>query len=261
MKRVLNLVVTHQPAEQVNRVLAWWRQNAPAAPLLPVITNESLDLTEIDYPHKIRVCDPRLHTVDHARQRQSYTGIFVGAAKWMREHPEYDCVHLTEYDQLPLRADINERQVEWMEAERADVVGFEVLRVDDTNHAHWLFHEQEASFAEFWRSISLREDRRVVLNMFGCGSLWSRQAFEAVAAVPEPFSIYLEIWLPTLAHHLGYRVRCFTGQEASGYVRSPGEHGDYAHKIDIARRNAAWSIHSVKNIPPAALPSSRTESR
>ncbi len=49
--------------------------------------------------------------------------------------------------------------------------------------------------------------------MFGSGSFWTREAFCAVCAVEEPFPIYMELYLPTLAHHLGFRVRDFGEQD------------------------------------------------
>jgi hypothetical protein len=55
--------------------------------------------------------------------------------------------------------------------------------------------------------------------MFGSGSFWKQDAFEAVAEVEETFPIYLEIYLPTLAHHLGFRLR------------------DLSDPIDFVRRN------------------------
>ena len=79
--------------------------------------------------------------------------------------------------------------------------------------------------------------------MFGSGSFWTREAFLAVAAFDEPFPIYMELYLPTLAHHLGFRVRDFTDQNR--FVRAlENEIGS----IDEARKEGAWTLHPVKRM-------------
>ena len=48
--------------------------------------------------------------------------------------------------------------------------------------------------------------------MFASGSLWRREAFDAIATTDESFPIYLEMYLPTMAHHLGFRL-CDLGEQ------------------------------------------------
>ena len=244
MKRVLNLVLTHQSADQINRMLAWWRQHVPTADILLALTNRATDLSKLEHPHHIIVDSPRLHTRDHQRELQSYSPVFVEAARWLRDQA-FDYVHFAEYDQVPLLADFNARQLAHLEAEKADVLCFNLARVDDTNHPHYVYHKSDPRFHPFWESISCRTDRRTVLSMFGTGSFWSRGAFEAVAAQPEPFRMYLEIWLPTVAHHLGYRVRPFVGTEAAGFIMGPYR----KQLLDTARARGAWTVHPIKTLP------------
>ncbi len=85
-----------------------------------------------------------------------------------------------------------------------------------------------------------------MLHMFCSGSLWTRRAFDAVAQTPEPFPMYLEIFLPTLAHHLGFRVRDW-GAEASRFITNTG---NLAGQIEEARQAGGWTIHPVKTLPP-----------
>lgn len=245
MKRSINLILTHQGADQINRMLAWWRQYAPEADILLAITSRTTDLARIDHPHKITVDDPRLETSDHQRELQSYTAVFVEATRWLQGQP-FDYVHFAEYDQLPLRADFNARQLAQLESERADMLCFGLCRVDDTNQPHYLYHKSDARFHAFWESISVRADRRTVLSMFGSGSFWTRAAFEAASAQQEPFRMYLELWLPTVAHHLGYRVRPFAGPEATGFITTAPQPG----LLDVARARGAWTVHPVKRLPP-----------
>jgi len=62
-----------------------------------------------------------------------------------------------------------------------------------------------------------------------------------VAASTEPFRVYLEIYLPTLAHHLGFRVRDVP--EQGRFVTVTPERGAI---LDELRAAGAWAAHPVK---------------
>ncbi len=150
--------------------------------------------------------------------------------------------------------DFNARQLARLEEERADVLGFQLARVDGTSQPHLLYHAGLPGFSDHWREVSVRADKGVVLSMFGSGSFWTREAFAAVAGREEPFPIYLELYLPTLAHHLGYRLRDWGEQN-----RHVASLGDFVDRIDDARRDGAWTLHPVKTLwtrtPPTAASS------
>ncbi len=146
-------------------------------------------------------------------------------------------------DHLPLVSDLNERQLQRLKSEGADLLGFHVHRVDDTNNPHFLYHARDPRFMSYWSSISCRSEPEVVLSMFGSGSFWTLEAFYAVCAVEEPFPIYMELYLPTLAHHLGFRVRDFA--EQNRFVRSLKSE---ICGIDQARQQGAWTLHPVKRL-------------
>ena len=242
MSRVLNVLLTHQSAAQMERMLAWWRDYCPSENVLVVFNGAEEILARLDHPNKARVDDPRLRTVKHSRERQSYTAVWRVVSRWMQGR-DYTHVHFAEYDQVPLVADLNARQVAYLEGERADVLAFELQQVDGTNQPHYLYHCHLPGFFQHWESFSVRPDRRAVLSMFGCGSFWTRAAFDATAARAEPFPIYLELYLPTTAHHLGYRLRDWG--EQGRHVTSLG---NFADRIEQARQDGAWTLHPVKTL-------------
>ncbi len=248
MSRVLNVLLTHQPVAQMDRMLAWWRDYCPPENVLIVFNGDEKLLAQLDHPHKTLVDDPRLRTVKHPRERQSYTGVWRVVSRWL-EGRDYTHVHFAEYDQLPVTPGFNERQLTYLEEERADVLAFQLQRVDGTSQPHYLYHAALPGFFKHWESFSVRHDRRVVLSMFGSGSFWKRGAFDVTAARTEPFPIYLELYLPTTAHHLGYRLRDWGDQN-----RHINSLGDFVDQIEHARRDGAWTLHPVKTLWNQPLP-------
>ena len=242
MSRVLNLLLTHQAPAAIARMLAWWRDCCPPNNVLIAFNGPEEAFGRIAHLHKVRVVDDRLVTRQHSRERQSYTAIFRAASQWMAGR-DYTHVSFCEYDQIPLVPDLNERQVARLEEERADVLAFQLARVDGTNQPHYLYHKALPGFAEHWANLSVRREKTAVLSFFGTGSFWTRAAFDAVAATREPFPIYLELYLPTVAHHLGYRLRDW--REQNRYVSSLG---NFVYAIDQARREGAWTVHPVKTL-------------
>jgi hypothetical protein len=241
-------MLTHPTAQKVNMTIDWWLQFVSADQLFVVHTGRSNEFADIKHSRKLHMSDDRLTTRDHQRELQSYTRVFRTVAE-STTHGSHGYIHFCEYDQIPLIPDLNKYQINKARDERADLLGFQVRRVDDTNDASWLYHDRNPQFRRFWQNTTVRNQPQVVLSMFGSGSFWTREAFEAVAGIDEPFPMYLEIYLPTLAHHLGFRVRDFG--EQNRFVQSLG---DLSDGIESARSQGAWTLHPVKELPSPAHP-------
>ena len=244
MNSVLNLILSHQPAVAVAKMIAHWSRCVPSESILIAYGGTRKEFDKLEHQQKFFVDDPRLRTRDHQREFQSYTRLFQAAAEFLKTRAnQFQFVHFVEYDHLPLVQDLNERQLERLSSEGADVIGFHVHRVDGTSNPHFLYHVANPAFACYWSKITVRSDPRVVLSMFGSGSFWTTEAFRAVAAMEEPLPMYMEIYLPTLAHHLGFRVRDLTAQNR--FVRALASEID---PIDEARKQGAWTLHPVKRL-------------
>lgn len=250
MKPVLNVLLTHQKSNAVAAMVDWWAKCVPREDIVLACGGSREDFDGLDCAAKLFIDDPRLRTRDHPRERQSYGAVFRAVAAWMQGR-DYGYVHFAEYDHVPLVADLNGRQSSLLATEGADVLGFHLRRVDDTNCAHYLSHAAVPEFLPFWKGVTCRRDARVVLSMIATGSFWTREAFAAVAAVPEPHPMYVEIFPPTLAHHLGLRLRDYGPQ-----TRFVGHIGDGLPTLDEARQNGAWTLHPVKHAwdEPVLLP-------
>jgi hypothetical protein len=244
MSSVLNLILSHQSAGAVSQMLAHWERCVPRKSIVIAYGGTRSEFEALDHEQKFFVDDPRLRTRDHQREFQSYTRLFQEASEFLKTRGnEFQFVHFAEYDHLPLVPDLNERQIERLTSEGADLLAFHVHRVDDTNNPHFLYHAANAKFMDFWARITRRSEPEVVLSMFGSGSFWTREAFSAACAIEEPFPIYLELYLPTLVHHLGFRVRDFGDQ--NHFVRVLK---DETSHIDQAREEGAWTLHPVKRL-------------
>jgi N-acetylglucosaminyldiphosphoundecaprenol N-acetyl-beta-D-mannosaminyltransferase len=239
-ERVINVVLTHQGVEALSGVLKNWEGVCREEDLWIAFGGSRADFEKLGYPRKIFVEDPALRTRDHQREKQSYTGIYTAmAAVVERERPDF--IYLCEYDQIPLVRDLNRRQVGEMTREGADVMGHWLHRVDGTSHCHMLNHETDPGFLPFWTSLSRREDPGVVFSMFGSGSFWTREAFLAVASTPQSIDCYQELYLPTLAHHLGYRVLGWN-EEHHLLSNLPSR----TITVQEGRKRGAWTVHPVK---------------
>jgi hypothetical protein len=241
MSERLTIILTHQPEPLVEAMVQWWQQHAPGPDILIAYGGPRERFERLNVPHKVYVDDSRLRTRDHQRERQSFAGVFIAANEWLAQHPEYRLIHLTEFDCIPLCADVFGRLEARLAEENADVLGCRLERVDGTNHPHYLYHKADPEFETSLRELSIRRDPHVVLAMLGCVSFWKREAFTAVAEAEEASPLYLEIALPTLAHHLGFRVRNLRDQ--SPYVQPVG---DLAEQLDALRARGAWMAHPVK---------------
>ena len=244
MPSVLNLILSHQPAAAVAKMISYWEGCVSGNSILVAYGGPNSQFDQIQHKQKFFVDDPRLRTRDHQRELQSYTKLLQLASEFLNTRGnEFQFVHFAEYDHLPLVADLNERQIERLTTENADLLAFHVHRVDDTSNPHFLYHAQDDRFMPYWAKITRRPEPEVVLSMFGSGSFWTREAFCAVCAMEEPFPIYMEIYLPTLAHHLGFRVRDI-GEQNRFVCALENDIGSTKQ----ARKQGAWTLHPVKRL-------------
>jgi hypothetical protein len=240
---ILWVILVHQQPDRVKDLLSYWMSLGYSSEnMLFAHAGKRSDFEGLDVPNKVFVEDAEIRTTHHPLERQSYHGVFREVTAWMKGR-DFDAVALVEYDHLPLVPDWGEKLCALMERERADVLCHHLTRVDGTNASHYLYHLHDQRFVQLWKGLSLREEKDLFLNAIMTGSFWTRAAFEAVTAHPEPVPVYLELYLPSLAHHLGYRVR--------GY----GRQDDFVQVVPMENpfsdrwvQEGAWSLHQVKSI-------------
>lgn len=243
MNKVLVILLSHQLPDQIMQTIGLWRSVVETNSLLLAYGGDARNFPRIDVEQKVFIKDPRLRLRDQQRDQQSWAGVLHAALEFLKQRPGFDYVYLVEYDQVPLVSDLLDRLVARINTERADVLAHHLHRIDGTSNAHYLYHTNERRFHGYFATLSKRSDKKVILSMLGTGSFWKRKAFESVAACEEPFPIYLELYLPTLAHHFGYRIRDIS--EQNPFVMHLGDRGG---EIESARMKGAWTLHPVKTL-------------
>ncbi len=237
------VILAHHSARECNDLIGRWQSTGiPADRLLLAHGGTPEAAAAVSHPHVLHVVDPRLRTVKHPVERQSYGGVFKAAARWIRDR-DADYVLFVEFDHVPLVPDWPRRLLGALHSEGADMICHKLVRVDGTNAPHYLAHLSDPGFLPFWERISRRENKQVVLNCLGSGSLWSRPAFLAVADLEEDARVYLEMFLPTAAHHLGFRVR-----SVPGCSDGVGIHPKSEVEAGEARSAGEWSVHPWKDL-------------
>lgn len=240
MSETLTLLLTHQKTPQVDRMLQYWSDYVSLSDLLIAYGGPAPEFNRLEHSQRVLIDSARLKTKDHQRQKQSYQDIFYAVRNWL-DGRDYRFIHFVEYDQVPLQPAFTALHHTFLEQEHSDVIGFHLSRIDGTSNPHFLNHTADPQFAAFWRQRTVRNDPSVVLTMFGSGSFWRREAFDAVADLHETPPIYLELFIPTAAHHLGFRVRGLTSQQR--HILNLGELGPQLPRF---KAEGAWSAHPVK---------------
>jgi hypothetical protein len=242
MAKIVNILATHQSPACVEKMLAHWQTQVDPQGLWVAYGGKKEAFDAISWPQKFFLQSPRIRVADVQRDRQGYQEIFQQAVAHGALNGA-DYVHLAEFDQYPASSQVNDLQLAKLQAEQADVIFYGLERVDHTQHPHYLSHVADPQFTPFLQTISVREDSSIVMTALGFGSFWTADAFRRLAAVQEPFPIYLEIFLPTVAHHLGCRVR--PNHQNLAFTLYTG---DASPLLPAAQKAGAWFIHPWKTV-------------
>jgi hypothetical protein len=251
--RILWLILAHQEASAVEKILEYWMNFVPPEDLLIAYGGVNRDeFARIKHPQKLFIDDPRLRTRSHVLEKQSYTRVLRETCRWPRMRETFTHVYLAESDLFPVSEDLSPCLLSRLREANADVLFYHLKRVDGTNWCHLLYHQSFPGFPAFLTSISRRHEREVILNAIGCGSFWTKSALETVAEIDEIEPVYLELFLPTVAHHLGFRVVEFSEQNRFISVIPKNR-----ATVSDCKASGALFVHPVKRL--SELPSARAE--
>jgi len=238
-----HVIISHLPPSGTSEVFKLWKESDPNSLVLIAYGGTEENFRNLSPSvSSIWVSDPTLRTVDHARERQQYTGVFRAATTWLKENgPDITHVHVVEFDVIPATQHSGAHLVSAIAAEDADMLGYGALDISGTIHPHNSLELANTEFLGFLEATSRREVKTRLLTMLGCSTFWTRECFESISTLSSP-RVYLEIGMPTLAHHMGFRVRPMPTQQQ----RFVTFEGDFTSNIEEFRSQGAWVIHPCK---------------
>lgn len=241
---VCHVIICHLAPSLTGVVFKKWREMDPAAEVLIAYGGSRQNFEALDPSvNAVYVPDSSLRTVDHPRERQQYSGVFREAASWLANHGRIIThVHVAEFDFVPTVTEPGRHLVDALVAEDADVAGFGLVDLTGTVHPQNRHQLADHDFRDFLKSLSPRELSDRLLTMLGCSSIWTRGCFDEVTRLESVPPVYLEVALPTLAHHLGYRVRPMPAQQEKFITFK----GDSTSRIDRYRAAGSWFVHPCK---------------
>lgn len=198
-------VLTHLPSEQVRERFELLRAVAPEARFVVGYGGERNEFERIALEHKLFIDEPTLRGPE--QHLQSLTRIFEALWDNYFAHDESaDALYLIEYDHLILDARFEDHLGELAETCQADLMGKNCVDCTATNSEHYVRFRRDPRLLAHLRRLSVRADPARLFSCLGDGIWISRPALQAYVEVSEHPPCYCEIYVPTLLHHLGFRV-------------------------------------------------------
>ena len=207
---LLGVLVTHLPADAVAAGLRYLEAVAPSSEFVVAHGGKREDFDEIATDRKVFIDDPLLRAAPVTVQSYNQLLTRVHDA-FVRDDPRWRAVLVLEYDQLVLREDFEATLLGLLETSGADFLGKNCVRRDGTNWLHFLRYRDDPGLLAFLRGISVREDRTAMFGCLGTGMVLRREVLTALATMEHHEPVYVELYLPTVVHHLGFRVEDVNG--------------------------------------------------
>ncbi len=201
----LNVVLTHLPAATAQRGLCYLRDIAPSARFVVCHGGQREDFDALEYADKVFVDDSTLRGPPITLQ--SYHAI-LGAVHWrfVRNDPDIDAIYVFEYDHVILNRDFESLLRQLAVETGADFMGKTCLDRTATNWPHYARFRRDDRLLSHLRVLSVRQDPTRLYGCLGDGFWMSRAPLEAYLKVEDHPPCYGELYLPTLLHHLGFKL-------------------------------------------------------
>jgi hypothetical protein len=242
--RTLTVVLTHLDAEQADERMGLLRAVAPDAPFVLCHGGGRSDFDRIAWGERFFVDDPTLR--GPAQHLQSLTQVFETAwREYFVDEAELEALYVIEYDHLILDATFEHRLRDLARDTEADMLGKTCVDATATNLPHYVRFRRDRRLLRHLAEVSVREDRERLFACLGNGIWLSRRALEAYVNVGGHPPCYCEIYVPTLLHHLGFRVVDVDAHsDLYRHVRWQPDHAA-ADVLGLAREGSVF-VHPAK---------------
>ena len=203
--KTLTVVLSHLDAQHVDDRMRLLREVCRDARFVVGYGGPRSEFDRIEWDEKFFVDDPTLRGPE--QHLQSWTQIFETAwQEYLVGDADVDSLYLIEYDHLILDGTFEPRLRELALDTGADLLGKNCVDLTATNAAHYVRFRRDRRLLTHLAQLSVREDRERIFGCLGNGMWLSRRALEAYVNVGTHPPCYCEIYVPTLLHHLGFRV-------------------------------------------------------
>ena len=202
---LVTALVTHLPPDAVHATLADLRRAVAPRDIVVCHGGRREDHDALDWDRKLFIEDPSLRSA--ARTVQSYNELLQRVFReHMRDEPAWDAAIVLEFDQVPLRDDWPAEVERTLAASGADFLGCGCSDRTETNWTHALRWRDDAALLAHLRAVSVRDDPTRVFGCLGTGFVLRRPVLEALADTELHAPSYVELYVPTVVHHLGFAV-------------------------------------------------------
>lgn len=201
----LTAVLSHLDAEQVRERMGLLQAISANARFVACYAGPGNEYERLGLEDEVLIDDPTLR--GPGQHLQSLTQTFE--TLWQRYFAVddgLDSLYLIEYDHLVLQAGFESRLRELATLTSADFMGKNCVERTATNGEHYVRFRRDERLLSQLRRLSVREDRGRLFGCLGDGMWLSRVALQAYVEVGEHPPCYCETYVPTLLHHLGFRV-------------------------------------------------------
>lgn len=204
MGRVLTAVLTHLDGALADKQLAYLRSLAPESRFVACHGGARADFDRMTTKDAIFVDDPSLRG-PHFEKSINDTLAAIHD-RWVRDDASVDFVYLIEYDHLILAEGFEARLTALAERTGAGLAGKWASVRNGSNWPHHLRLRDDERLNRFIAEISQRDDPGQRFGCLGTGILIRRDALEAFCSLSDAPPYYIELFLPTVIHHLGFEV-------------------------------------------------------
>jgi hypothetical protein len=241
---ILYVLLTHQPAPEVQAFLDDFERVLPGRRCVVCYGGTRDDFEGLGHsPDAFFVDDPALRR----RAGQSYTQVLeLVYERVVAPDPAYSCVHLMEYDHVVLSPRYEDELLAIMAGARVGLLAPSCADHTLVNWCHAIDLLDDHEFTKRLREISVRDqDDPSLWGGLGNGMTIGREALDEFCRRAGDLSRYMEVYVPTVIYHLGYRV--LGAPEAAtlfDHVRFGPPYG--REEATRLARHGAVALHPVK---------------
>ncbi len=201
----LTTVLTHLDADRVHETVELLTSMTRKHHLVLAHAGKREDFERIEFEDKIFIDDLTLRGPE--RSLQSWSQIFEAVWRTRFQADEaLDSLYLIEYDHLILDQGFERRLADLAAGTGADFLGKNCVDRTGTNWEHYVRFRRDERLLAHLRRVSVREDPERLFGCLGDGMWLSRRALQAYVETAGHPPCYCETYVPTLLHHLGFRV-------------------------------------------------------